>query len=76
MTAHGIFNTNIFENVNKMLKKYILEKAWFSDEGHYIVTNSNISVMIRRDRTLSGFVTGENEKEVQEIGVLINEFFR
>lgn len=69
-------NTNIFENIDKLLKRYNLNKVWFYDECHYIVANSSMSVMIRRDRIISGFITGEDETEVREIGLLIENMFK
>jgi len=69
----GIGIDNIFQMVDGVVQKYGFRKIWFSDAYHYYAFKENLSFGLRRDMALSGYVFGNDEKEVEKYGNILNK---
>lgn len=58
---------DLFELMDIVAKNYRLEKAWFSDEKHYIAMGLDTSFCIQKVEGTIGFVTSDNEKLIEEL---------
>lgn len=58
---------DLFETIDIIAKSYGLEKAWFSDEKHYIAIGLNTSFCVQKAEGTIGFVTSSNKALLKEL---------
>jgi len=63
---------DLFEKVDQYAKQYEFEKVWFSDKWHYIGVKENISFIVHIGLAISGYVVGNDKREVDEFGIILN----
>lgn len=59
--------SDIFEELNRIINKYGIIKAWFSDFEHYIGIGSNIAFYMEYHNGVVGEIRGENDTEVNNL---------
>ncbi len=64
---------DLYKELDIIIKKYGLEKAWFSDSLHYIALGENTSFYVKKKNGVIGFVTSENQKVVVELTNIITD---
>lgn len=69
----GVRIEDIFLVIDEMANKYGFNKVWFSDAYHYIAMKDNFSFWLHRDMAISGYVLGNDEKQVEEYGNILNQ---
>lgn len=66
MRRHQI--TDVFDVVDSYAKDNGFQKAWFSDQRHYIGIREDATFFVRRGSAVSGIFTGQNKKFLKELG--------
>lgn len=59
--------SNIFEELNKIIKKYGIIKTWFSDFEHYIGIGGDIVFYMEYHNGVVGEISGRNYTEVNDL---------
>ena len=59
--------SNVFEELNRIIKKYGIIKVWFSDFEHYIGIGRDIAFYMECYNGVVGSISGENDTEVNSL---------
>ncbi len=68
--------TKPIERIEQMLKPYRLQKAWFSDEVHFLGVSSEYIMRVDLDWALNIIVSSDQFSVLQKMKKSLNELFR